>query len=127
MADHTVADKKRVFALYERGLSIYIIEDLTGIPASTAAYWLRQAGRIRSRGEAQRLRHRHGAYPEARARREKTRRIVRLYQQPGASCRSVGERLSLDKTTVHYHLRSDYALHLMHGEYNAQQMLARQD
>lgn len=116
MSTYTNADKAQVFRLYDRGFSCGIIEDLTGIPENTSAYWLRRAGRIRSMSEAQVMRYNHGAYPEARARREKIIRLVRLYQEPDASCRSVGERVDLHASTVHHHLQSDYAQRLMHGE-----------
>ncbi len=118
MSDYTDADKERVFRLYAKGLSCPIIEKLTGINEGTAAYWLRTSGRIRTKSQAQTLRYNHSSYPDARKRRRCIRRIVRLYQEPGATYRSVGERVGMSKSTIEYYLGTDYAVRMLHGNHH---------
>ncbi len=116
MSDYTVRDMERVIALYEppHPMTIDQVEDLTGVSRTTAYRWLRSAGKLRTREEAQQLRRER----EARARRWRVESAVRAYMQPGATYATVAEALDISEASAGILLRSDYAKALIRRRTN---------
>ena len=104
-------DRQRVFELYERYMSLAMIEDVTGIPSSTVRYWLDQEDMLRDPSEGQRIARTHPLYQQGQDRRRVIEPTVMLLHS-GLSHAEAGKELGVAQSTVTRRANTDYGKRL---------------
>ena len=107
-------DMQRAIDLYEVGHPLTRAADQSGVPKATLYRCLKDAGKMRTRSEAQRLRRHDPRSPEGRARRRRIRQAVRLFQETG-SREVVAAELDVTARTVSVYLKTDLAREMAGG------------